>query len=169
MIGKELKSCSCVLLRADHGHPSPSTKKGWIGRALLGQPSKRPVQDFNYFSIMFYYIISTTYKKIGRPILPYSYFWTFTQCDWTFSRFSIIHERLAFQQLRQAQSFNYSSLRYTCISLKAKMVDRFGTTSPKEGVYRQDCDQIKLQVVPGHGFNIEQKSVTAGSEYLLFA
>ena len=62
----------------------------------------------------------------------------------TFSKFSIIHERLAFQQLRIAQSFNCSSLRYTCILLKAKMVDRFGTTSPKEGVYRYNCDQIRL-------------------------
>ena len=26
---------------------------------------RRPVQDFNSFSIMFYYIISTTYQKIG--------------------------------------------------------------------------------------------------------
>ena len=31
---------------------------------------RTPVQDFNYFSIMFYYIISTTYKKLGDLFCP---------------------------------------------------------------------------------------------------
>ena len=30
---------------------------------------KTPEQDYNYFSIMYYYIISTKYQKIGDPIL----------------------------------------------------------------------------------------------------
>ena len=29
-----------------------------------------PLQDFNYFSIMFYYVISTTYQKIGDLFCP---------------------------------------------------------------------------------------------------
>ena len=67
---KELKSCTGVLLRADltgHGHSSPFCQNGWDGRALLGQPSKghpcRILILFPYCSM--YYIISTTYKKIG--------------------------------------------------------------------------------------------------------
>ena len=62
---KELKSCTGVLLRADltgHSHSSPVCQNGWDGRALLGQPSKgHPCRIL----IMFYYIISTTYQKIG--------------------------------------------------------------------------------------------------------
>ena len=53
-----------VLLRAEltgHGHSSPSAKK-----AL----KRTPVQDFNYFSMMFCYIISTTYKKVGDLFYP---------------------------------------------------------------------------------------------------
>ena len=69
---KELKSCTGVRLRADltgHGHPSPFCQNEWDGRALLGQPSI--LQDFNSFSIMFYSIISTTYKKIGDLFLDF--------------------------------------------------------------------------------------------------
>ena len=58
------------------------SQKGWDGRALLGQPrtiysevcgsalKRIPVQDFNSFFIMFYYIISTTYKKIRDLFCP---------------------------------------------------------------------------------------------------
>ena len=48
----------------------PDRQMGLDGRALLGQPSKlnTHVQDFNYFPIMFYYIISTAYQKICRSI-----------------------------------------------------------------------------------------------------
>ena len=74
---KELTSCTGVLLRADltgHGQFSQLAdicQKGWDGHALLGQPSKRsPVQDFNSFSIMFYYIFSITYQKIGDLFCP---------------------------------------------------------------------------------------------------
>ena len=67
---KELKSCMGVLLRADltgHGRPSPFAKKGGMGwpcpvRSAL---NRTPVPDFDSFSIMFYYIIRTTYQKIG--------------------------------------------------------------------------------------------------------
>ena len=76
-MGRELKSCTGVLLRADltgHSHPTLFGRNwpiGGIGHALLGQPSKRtPVQDFNSFSIMFYYNISTTYQKIGDLFFP---------------------------------------------------------------------------------------------------
>ena len=42
-MGKELKSCTGVLLRSDltgHGHPTRFGRKGLNGHALLGQPSK---------------------------------------------------------------------------------------------------------------------------------
>ena len=66
-MGKELKSCTGVLWRAD---------LAWsIGRFLpkrVGWPchvrsalKRMPVQDFNRFSIMICYIISTTYQNIG--------------------------------------------------------------------------------------------------------
>ena len=71
---KELKSCTSVLLRADltgHSHPT------LFGRNWLNWPcpvrsalKRTPVQDFNSFSIMFYYIISTTYQKIGDLFCP---------------------------------------------------------------------------------------------------
>ena len=58
----ELKSCTGVLLRADlTGHGQPTLFGRWAGT---------PVQDFNYFLIMFYYIISTTYQKIGDLFSP---------------------------------------------------------------------------------------------------
>ena len=44
---------------ADSANQPISAKKG--GMAL----KRTPMQDFNYFSIRFYYIISTTYQKIG--------------------------------------------------------------------------------------------------------
>ena len=70
---KVLKSCTGVLLRADltrHGQFSQSAnfcQKGWDGRALLGQPSKDNRWKISIFFlyVMFYYIISTTYQKIG--------------------------------------------------------------------------------------------------------
>ena len=71
---KELKSCTGVLLRADlTGHPTCFGRKGLDGRALLGHRSalkRTPVQDINCFSIMFYYIISPTYQKIGDLFCP---------------------------------------------------------------------------------------------------
>ena len=62
-------------MRADltgHGHPVRFGRRGLDGPALLGQPSKghKSMQDFNSFSIMFYYIISTTYQKIGDLFCP---------------------------------------------------------------------------------------------------
>ena len=54
-----------------------SAKMGGMAVPVRSALKKTPVQDFNSFFIMFYYIISTTYQKIGRPILPCSYFWTF--------------------------------------------------------------------------------------------
>ena len=66
---EELKSCTDVPLRADltgHGHPT------LFGRNWMNWPfpvrsafKRTPVQDNYKFSIMFYYIISTTYQKIG--------------------------------------------------------------------------------------------------------
>ena len=53
-----------VLLRSDltgHGHPIHLGRKGLDGHVLLGQSS---MQDFDYFSIMFYCIISKTYEKL---------------------------------------------------------------------------------------------------------
>jgi hypothetical protein len=41
-------------------------QKGWDGRAHVRSALKRTlVLDFNYFAIMFNYIFSTTYQKIG--------------------------------------------------------------------------------------------------------
>ena len=76
---KELKSFVGVLLRADitgmanSANQTISAKKG--GMAV---PLRTPVQDFNSFSIMFYYIISTI-KKL-ETYFALSYFWTFAQC-----------------------------------------------------------------------------------------
>ena len=61
-------------MRADrtwHDHSTHFRRKGLDGHALLGQPSKgRQYRNFNYFSILFYYIISTTYQKIGYLFCP---------------------------------------------------------------------------------------------------
>ena len=72
---KESKSCMGVLLRAEltgHGQFSqfPPKRGGWLCpvRSAL---NKTPVQDFNSFSIMFYYIFNTTYQKIGDLFCPY--------------------------------------------------------------------------------------------------
>ena len=71
---KESKFCTGVLLRAEptgHSHPTHFGRKGLDGHVLLGQPPKRtPMQDFNSFSILFYYISSTTYQKIGDLFCP---------------------------------------------------------------------------------------------------
>ena len=68
---KELKSCTGVLLRADLiGHSGQPSHPFW--QKVLGLPcpvrsalKRTPVQDFSYFSIMYKYIFSTTYQKIG--------------------------------------------------------------------------------------------------------
>ena len=61
---KELKPCTCVLLRANligHGHPSPFAKKGEMAVPPVRSALKRtPMQDFK-----FYYIFITTYQNIG--------------------------------------------------------------------------------------------------------
>ena len=41
---------------------------------------RTPVQDINYFSIRFYYIISTIYIKKLETYFALLYFWTFAQC-----------------------------------------------------------------------------------------
>ena len=67
---KELKSCVGVLLRDDltwHSHPSPFSQNGCPVKSAL---KKTPVQDFNYFSLMFLCIISTTYQNIGDLFCP---------------------------------------------------------------------------------------------------
>ena len=69
---KELKTCTDTF---EHGQFSQSAnfcQKGWDGRALLGQPSKgRPCRISILYFIMFYYIFSTTYKKIGDLFSPH--------------------------------------------------------------------------------------------------
>ena len=71
---KELKSSTGVLLRADltgHGQFSQSAnfcQEGWDGMAMPCYVS--PQKDFNSFSIMLCYIISTTYQKIGDLFCP---------------------------------------------------------------------------------------------------
>ena len=66
---KELKSCTGVLLRARPSYPFWQLLVRWLCpvRSAL---KRTPVQDFNYFSMIFYYIISTTYKKIGDLFCP---------------------------------------------------------------------------------------------------
>ena len=63
---KELKSCKGVLFRANLTGPQ---RVGWPcpDRSAL---KRTPVQYFNYFSIMFYDIFSTTYQKIGDLFCP---------------------------------------------------------------------------------------------------
>ena len=66
---KELKSCMDILLRADitgRGHPSPLCQNRWDGRAI----KRTPMQDFESFPIMFYFIISTKYQKNGDLLCP---------------------------------------------------------------------------------------------------
>ena len=71
---KELESCRGFLLRADltgHGHPSCFGQRGLGWPCPVRAALKRtPVQDINSFSIMFYYIISPTYQKIGDLFCP---------------------------------------------------------------------------------------------------
>ena len=85
---RELKSCTSVPLRADltgHGQLTRFGRKGWDGHALLRyftagliyvdfayvSALKRTTgQDFNYFSIVIYYIISTKYQKVGDLFCP---------------------------------------------------------------------------------------------------
>ena len=66
---KELKSCKSVLLRPDltgHGHHTVLGRNWLNWQQLVGSTLKTTLlQDFNSFSIVFYYIISTTYQKIG--------------------------------------------------------------------------------------------------------
>ena len=70
----------------------PICQKGWDGRDL---PFKRtPVQDFNFFSIMFYYIISTTHIKKLETYFDLLYFWTFAQCDLANKLLNSTSERL---------------------------------------------------------------------------
>ena len=71
---KELISCTDVLLRvwpnrARPSHPFWQLLVGWLCpvRSTL---KRTPVQDFKSVSIMFYYIISTTYQKIGGLFCP---------------------------------------------------------------------------------------------------
>ena len=72
---KELKSFTGVLLRAVlHNRARPSHlfwQKGLGWPCPVRSALKRtPVQDINSFSIMFYYIISPTYQKIGDLFCP---------------------------------------------------------------------------------------------------
>ena len=85
---KELKSCTGVLLRADltgYGQFSQSAdfcKKGGMARRcpVKSALKRMSVKDLNYFSIiMFYYIFSTTYQKVG-DFSSLLNFWTFAQC-----------------------------------------------------------------------------------------
>ena len=55
--------------RARPSHPFWQLLGGWpcpVSSAL----KRTPVQDFNSFSMMFYYIITTTYQKIGDLFCP---------------------------------------------------------------------------------------------------
>ena len=67
---KESKSCTGVLLRADltdHGHLTLFGRSKPIcpvRSALI----RKHVEDFDSFSIMFYYLIGTTYKNLFCPV-----------------------------------------------------------------------------------------------------
>ena len=80
---KELKSCTGVPLRADPtglSHPSPVCQNGWVGRALLGQPSKghlwRILIIFPQCSAT---LLAPHFKKL-ETYFALLYFWTFAQC-----------------------------------------------------------------------------------------
>ena len=71
---KELKSYMGVLSRVDltgHGHPT-LFGRNWLNWLcpVKSALKRTPVQDFNSFSIMFYYIFSTTYQRIGDLFWP---------------------------------------------------------------------------------------------------
>ena len=67
---------------------------GWPGCALLGQPSKGHLcRILVLFSIMFYYVISTTYKKLEtyfalilcldfRSVCTITYVWVLQDKSW---------------------------------------------------------------------------------------
>ena len=61
---KELKSCTGILLRADLKGQKLADWLNWPC-PVESTLKRTPVQDFDSFSIMFYYIISNTYKKNG--------------------------------------------------------------------------------------------------------
>jgi hypothetical protein len=62
---KELKSCKGVLLTKRLGWPCPA--RSALKRTL--------VQDFNSFSIMFYYIISSTYQYLETYFALFIFFY----------------------------------------------------------------------------------------------
>ena len=112
-MGKWLKSCTCVLLRADltgHGHPTLFGRWAWMAWTLM--------QEFNSFSIMFYYIISTTYKKIGDLFCPVVFLDFRTVCS--ASIFSLLQKSLKARecQLKKhllACSFHFSVLSHVIV------------------------------------------------------
>ena len=68
------------------------------------------VQNLNYFSIMFYYILSTPYQKNLETYFALLYFWTFAQCEklccvgcvvWNFIALNFLN------LLRQQKSIEY--------------------------------------------------------------
>ena len=61
-----------------HDLPTLFGRWAWMAVPVMSDFKRTPVEDFNSFSIMFYYI-STTYKKIGDLFCPVI-FWTFAQC-----------------------------------------------------------------------------------------
>ena len=68
--------------RAQPSHPFLQKLADWLNclcpvRSAL---KRTPVQDFDSFSIMLYYIYWYHISKKWRPILPCSYFWTFAVC-----------------------------------------------------------------------------------------
>ena len=65
-----------IFLRADLTGPGTAIQAHLPKRLcpVRSDLKRTPVQDFNSFSVMFYYIISTTYQKIEDLL----YFWTFT-------------------------------------------------------------------------------------------
>ena len=91
-----------VLLRAELTGLTipPFLQMGLDGRALFQiSPKRTPMQDFNSFPILFYYLITSPHIKKFETYLPSSYFLTFAQCG----HFQILADQLTY--LNQGDRF----------------------------------------------------------------
>ena len=92
--------------RAWPSHPFWQKSADWLNWPCpVGSAIKRiPLQDFNSFSIMFYYIISTTYQKIGDLFCPVVFLDFRTVCS--ASIFSLLQKSLKARECQLKKHFH---------------------------------------------------------------
>ena len=119
-----MKSWTGRLLRADLTGQGHHTLFGiyWLNwpcpvRSFL---KRTPMQDFNSFSLMFYYIISTTYQKIGDLFCPVIFLDFRTVCRLIFHNLCIFNHD-PYRSLKNCLS-NYQSI---CLISIIKIVALF--------------------------------------------